>query len=166
MMKKANRSYDKTYPMLRLFKDDIKQIVDLVEKNHKDAEIILDEYKIEDSSEVDKLPKKPASKFYVQFFQRYREETPYRSELLTLDLTSYGASLRVSNEDDTYLRGIASQIDSLFSRRESKLNKLVGGPVAVIISLIILLPISIILIIPWSYSIQPLLAILLTLIML
>jgi hypothetical protein len=165
LMEKVQKTYHKNYPMLRLFKDDVKQIVDLIKKNHKDAEIIIDEYKVEDISEIDKVPKQKTTKFYIQFFQKYRDENPYRSEMLTLDLTNDNASLRVSNENDTYLRGIASQIDSILSRRERRtINFLFSTPIIVLITSLILLPAATILGLPWSFSKQTSLAISLTLI--
>jgi hypothetical protein len=165
LMEKVQKSYRKTYPMLRLFKDDVKQIVNLVEKSHKDAEIIIDEYKIEDGSEIDKISKQITTKFYIQFFQRYHDENPYRTEMLTLDLTNDNASLRVSNENDTYLRGIASQIDSILSGRKRKIiNFLFSVPIIILIAFLISLPAAIILSLPWSFNKQPSLAISLTLI--
>jgi len=162
-LEKVRKRFFEQYPMLRLFRDDVEGIINLFEKDYKDAEIIVDEYKLENSSDIDKLVKSQVTNFSVQAFQRYPQETPYRVELLRLVLNCDEAHLSVSDENDTHLRGLASKISSILSQRKSRLHFLTAPPMALVLGVFFSIPTSIILALPWSFSKQPVLSILLAL---
>src|SRR6266700_2236179 len=112
-MKEVAKPYIKRYPVLRLFKDDLEEIVNVFKRHFTDIEIIADKYQLTDISEIDNIQKQKITYFSVKHHHHYHEEQPYRSELLELDLTPGSAWLYLSNNTDTYLLGVASQIDMI-----------------------------------------------------
>ena len=114
-MKKVKKLYDKYYPVLRLYKDDLEDIVSVFKSHFTEFKIIADEYELTDLSEIDDIKKPKITNFSVTYNDHNQD--PLKSGLLSLDLKSDRARLYLSDSTATYLFGIASQIDALLSKK-------------------------------------------------
>jgi len=107
-MKKVKKEYIKYYPFLRLYKKDIEEIIKLFKQNCKSVEIYIDEYKLDDISEIKDIDKQKVSYFHISStLQAY------------LSLSSKSANFVLINEDDLKLRGLETKIDQIFAGRKS-----------------------------------------------
>lgn len=111
-MEKIKKSYSKEYPILRMFIDDLEQIVSIFKENYKDFEIKADVYKLEDISELSKINKQEIKNFSINTY------TPY----ISLDISESSVSLYIEDKDNLKLRGIFSKIDAILNRRISFLR--------------------------------------------
>jgi hypothetical protein len=111
-VERIKRTYSKEYPILRLFKDDLEQIGSIFEENFEEYEIVADEYKLNDISEIVRIGKQKTSYF------RISANNPFMS----LQISAISARLEFLDEDDIRLCGIASKIDSILTRRRSLLR--------------------------------------------
>ncbi len=143
-MKKVKKTYSKDYPVLRLYKDDLEEIVGIFKSHFTEIEIVADEYELTELADIDNIKKPKITHFKVDHYHHYDQEKPTRSELLRLELTHYRARLYLSNNADTYLLGVASQLDALLSKKKSSLGFLTSIR-AIQISLAIYIPLYIIL---------------------
>lgn len=110
-MKKVKKSYIKYYPFLRLFKRDIEEIIKLFKQNCESVEIYIDEYKLDDISEIKDIGKQEVSYFHIKStLQAY------------LNLSSKSANFVLTNEDNLKLRGLETKIDQIFAGRKSAWN--------------------------------------------
>ncbi len=151
-MKEVKKPFIKRYPVLRLFKDDLEEIVNLFKRHFTEIEIVADKYQLTDFSELDKIPKQKITYFLVKHHHHYREEEPYRSELLELELTPDRVWIYLSNAADTYLLGVASQIDMILSRKKC-IQGFFSSPRIYFPGIFILFVLSNILnFLPWKFS--------------
>ncbi|HYT41010.1 MAG TPA: hypothetical protein VEP90_01570, partial [Methylomirabilota bacterium] len=111
-----------------------------------------DKYQLTDISEIDNIQKQKITYFSVKHHHHYHEEQPYRSELLELDLTPGSAWLYLSNNTDTYLLGVASQIDMIVSGKKSA-QSVLSSPRVYFPGIVILFILATIFnFLPWKYS--------------
>jgi|GEM_PF-5630443 len=110
-MEKIKKSYYKEYPILRIFKQDLKEIADLFGKN---SEIIADEYKLNNISEIDNINKKEITN--IKFTMHEEAKNIY----MYLELSERKATIFSRDDDDLYVLGIISKIDSILSKRINK----------------------------------------------
>lgn len=107
-MKKVKKEYIKYYPFLRLFKKDVEEIIKLFKQNCKSVEIYIDEYKLDDISEIEDIGKQEVSYFHISStLQAY------------LSLSSKSANFVLINEDDLKLRGLETKIEQILAKRKS-----------------------------------------------
>ncbi|GAG74915.1 unnamed protein product [marine sediment metagenome] len=111
-MKKIKKSKSKDYPVLRLYKDDLEKIETIFKENYEDYEIIIDEYRLENISDISKIKKRETTNFSI------KAHFPY----IHLDISKDSASLHISDEDDLKLLGMFSKIDEILSKRISLLS--------------------------------------------
>src|SRR5579863_9032822 len=109
-MKKVKQSYSKSYPALRLYKDDLEEIVSVFKSHFAEIKIVADEYELTEITDIDKIKKAKITNFSVSY--NHHDQDPSRSGLLSLDLKPGSAFLYLSDDAATYLRGVASQIDT------------------------------------------------------
>jgi len=119
-MKQVKKPYTKSYPVLRLFKDDLEEIVGIFKKHFTEIDIIADENQLTDIAEIDKIKRSKITHFSVE--HHHYDQEPSRSGRLSLDLTPESARLYLSDSAATYLRGVASEIDALLSKKKSVLG--------------------------------------------
>jgi hypothetical protein len=143
-MKPVKKQYIKFYPVLRLYKDDLEEIVGIFKKHFTEIDIVADTYELTGIAEIDNIKKPKITNFSVKHYHQYDQEKPFRGELLSLDLTHNSARLYLSNDADTYLRGVAAQIDTLLSRKKSVLSIMTSIRI-VMLSLFFYVPLFIIL---------------------
>lgn len=108
-MKKIKKSKSKKYEVLRLYKDDLEKIDTIFKENYKDYEIIVDEYKLDNISEISKIKKRETTDFSISAYPPY----------ISLDISKKSAKLYISDEDDLKLCGIFSKIDNILRKRIS-----------------------------------------------
>lgn len=110
-MKKVKKEYIKYYPFLRLYKKDIDEIIKLFKQNCESVEIYIDEYKLDDISEIKDIGKQEVSYFHItSTLQAY------------LTLSSKSANFVLINEDDLKLRGLETKIEQILAKRKSAWN--------------------------------------------
>ncbi len=150
-MKEVKQPYLLSYPLLRLFKEDIKEIAILFQENFDEFEFVIDKYELTDISEIDKLKIEKTNYLHLRHFRYYEEER--RGESIDLELTKIDAKLRVSDNTEVYLLGIATQINTMLSKRKSAWAFLVSGKVGITFNFIL---ITLFLIgwsfLPWKFS--------------
>ncbi len=116
-MKKVKKPYVKRYPALRLYIDDLEEIVGIFKSHFTDIKIVADEYELTDIADINNIKKPLITDFSVSYNQHNQD--PSRSGLLSLDLKPDHASIYLSDSEATYLCGVASQIDALLLRKKS-----------------------------------------------
>lgn len=112
-MEKVEKYYLKQYPILRIFKQDIKEITNIFKQNYEKIQIIADGYKLNDITELDNINKKEITDFSIS-----------SENHLSLSLSNDSAHLYLRNDEDTKARGIASRIDTILSKRVNRNLKL------------------------------------------
>lgn len=151
-MKEVEKPYVKRYHAMRLYKDDLEKIVNIFESHFQDNIIVVDKYELANISDIDKIKKKTVTKFSIKHHHRYPQETPYRTELLSLDLDHDKARLYLSNDADTYLLGIAAQIDTFLSKRKNIVGFLTSPITSILEVVIFMVLFSILNNTPWRYA--------------
>lgn len=116
-MEKIKKYYSKPYPMLRLFKQDIEQLLKVFQENCKKVEICAEGYKLDDICEMDKIKKEGIVNFSISGMDPH----------LSLDLSEHSARLYLSDEDDITLRGLESKIDLILSPRKRRVLSFFGS---------------------------------------
>jgi len=111
-----------------MYKDDLKELVDVLEKAQQEFEITADGYKLANITEIDNISKPWIREFSIVVHQWYRQETPTRLETLNLQLgyEILGPNIYLSDDSDTHLLGLLSRLDSIVSKRKSKIRFLVS----------------------------------------
>ena len=117
-MKEIKQPYIKHYPVVKLFTEDIEQLIDLFKQNFSEYELIVDKYQLNNLSDITTIKKVKTDHLRIKHHRFYKEETPNRSELIDLELKSDEIWLYVSNKRDTFLLGVASQIDMILSKKK------------------------------------------------
>lgn len=124
-MEKIQKSYRKKYPILRIFKQDIKEIADIFKQNYEKIKIVADGYQLNDISEIDNIKKQEITDLEISC-GGYSLESGYYTGLI-LSFSQDSAYISVYNDEDVKALGVASKIDTILSRRENKiLNLLVS----------------------------------------
>ncbi len=121
-MEKVRRAYSKFYPVLRLYLDDIEELIQLFKKYYNEVSIVIDDYIINDNVTISDIKKEAVSSFSIQSHPYYDKDSKVLRGRITLELTQSYALLRIANDTDPFLLGIASQIDTVLMRRKSRLD--------------------------------------------
>ncbi|MDD5195014.1 MAG: hypothetical protein PHQ96_04990 [Candidatus Omnitrophica bacterium] len=116
-MEKIPQSYSKCYKALILYRDDLEQIAKIFNKNCKEYTIEADEYKLANISEISNINKPSIIDFKIYGSQPY----------MYLDINHFEARLYCANKDDEILLGIASKINSILTKRVSKIKKIISS---------------------------------------
>ena len=148
-MKEVEKPYIKRYQALRLYKNDLEEIVSIFERNSQENKIVVDKYELTSISDIDKIKRKTVTKFSINH-HHYTQEKLYRS--VSLDLDRDHAMLYVSNDADTNLLGIASQIDTFLLKKKNVAGFLTSPIVAVLGTAIPAILFFVFSSISWKYS--------------
>lgn len=116
-MKKLRKKWERKYRPLKLYKDDLVDIINIAKEEyekansdaHRHIDIRVDEFEIEGTEDLDKIEKEVVNLFYI-----YLNFSP----VLRLSLENCSASLLVTDDKDTWLMGVASKIDSILQNRQ------------------------------------------------
>lgn len=111
-MERIKKSWIREYPLLRLYRQDVEEIVNLFKSNYEKFEIIADRFKLNDFSEVDEIKKNVITNFSINAYDPY----------LSLELSNSRATLYISDEENIKLRGLDSKINDILSKRKSLLR--------------------------------------------
>jgi len=122
-MKKLNKEWERKYRPLKLYKDDLIDIINIAKEGyektnpdfHRHLVIQVDEFEIEETVDLDDIEKEVVNIFYV-----YLNFSP----VLRLRLEKYSASLLVTDDKDTWLMGVASKIDSILQKKQRRFSML------------------------------------------
>lgn len=112
-MKKATGQIIKDFKYVRLFKDDLKEISEILKSCFKRIVIYIDDYELDDISEIDNIKKEAVNRLNIR--------TGYDSMGFDMPIwivaLSNSIKLTVSNGDDLKLRGVASKIEEILDKR-------------------------------------------------
>src|SRR6266516_905605 len=114
-MKKVTEPEFKRYRIVRLFKDDLDELLHIFNSMCERTKIVIDGYELSDISQLINIKKQRITDFSLSGHL----DDPHQSASLSLSLTSKKASLYLSDNTNTILLGIASQIECILSRRKS-----------------------------------------------
>ena len=117
-MKKRKQSWRKDYKPLKLYKDDLAEMINIVKKRSESIEsdfkklivICIDEFEIDDAAELDEIGKDTINYFRVSLMD------------FCLSLSKDSASLCVDDNQDTSLMGIANQFNEILRKRQRRLS--------------------------------------------
>lgn len=119
------KEYDKEFGPVRLFKEDLIDIIILFKKSYKFIKITIDEYKIQDESSLDlvisKINKDSTNELYIGGSDR-----DYGNDIY-LRLGKHSASITVIDQKDSKSRGVLDQVAIIISKRENKILKFIGN---------------------------------------
>lgn len=109
-MKQIRKSWEKRYKSLKLFKDDIEKIINIITTEFTETErtIVIDEFELNKLEELSEINKDVVNNFKIFV----------ATASLQLNLDCSCAYLIVDNENDTRLVGIASRIDEVLQKRQ------------------------------------------------
>jgi uncharacterized membrane protein SpoIIM required for sporulation len=118
-MEKIPQSWEKNYKPLKLFKDDIEEIVKIITAGpaETDIHIEVDEFRLDNPSELNEIKKDIIKELYIGV----------ETFMLQLRLGRKNAHLWVGDKDNTMLMGIAIRIDEILRKRQRFLGYLSFG---------------------------------------
>src|SRR5260370_12824502 len=115
-LKKVKQEVTKKYPLKRLYKDDIDEIINIFEKNFNDKfDIYRDDYQLDNVKDLENVKTSRIKSFKVTC--QTQTGIPWIYLNLTLDKNS--ARFYLSNDSDTNINGIFFEIDRLISSKKS-----------------------------------------------
>jgi hypothetical protein len=106
-MEKVKQSFWKEYLPLRLFRDDVDVLYSLIATNCKEATIVIDNMKLADISELNKIEKPRV------FDLNITGKEPY----IEIDLSNRAARITHLDSDDIHLQGLTVKIEEVFKKR-------------------------------------------------
>jgi hypothetical protein len=112
-MKKIKRDYQENYPFVRLYKNDLDDLIAVFEKNCKKVELRADEYELTDASQLNNIGKQLITELTIG---GQIEERSYFNDI-RLRLSKQNAYLRIEDDTNITYLGMASQIRSILRRR-------------------------------------------------
>lgn len=115
-MKKNAKPYKKKYPLQRLYRDDIDEIISIFQSSFSKFYIYVDDYQLDDPKELDNIKKKTLTYFCIKY---YNVELGKSWAILELELKKSSATLTLSDDANTEISGVALRIDRLISSKKS-----------------------------------------------
>lgn len=123
-----------TYHVLTIFQEDLEEIIDIFKSNFSTVDIEIDEYKINDASEINEIKKEKTNYFYI----KSQEDGP-----VTLKLSKKGNEISIPDKDNAKLLGVFHKLEVILNKRKSFIfNILLSDwmfymfPIAIIVSCI------------------------------
>ena len=113
---RKNVSYSKNYSALKLFREDLDEIINIFKNNFSEFDIEIDEYIIDDISEIDEIKKEKTNRLSIE---------TYENGYSYLNLFKNYAILNISDKNDTKLLGVFHQLDELISKKEYTFLKII-----------------------------------------
>jgi len=121
-MEKIKKSISKIFPYVKLYRDDIDELIEILEENKfKDIEIRTGNYKL-NSSEIEKLKERKISNIQISAYDPF---------FISVELNSrYGSNgARVyTSEDSTIALGVIGKISQLFKKNRRFILTLTTTP--------------------------------------
>lgn len=123
-MEKIKESWRKEYKPVKLFKDDVEKIINIVDKEFretatvsgdKDVTIVVDEFRLDNMEELSEIKAEVTNKLYISA----------DCSSLQLNLHGSGTTLYVHDKEDARLMGIASMIDEIIQEKQRRFFALV-----------------------------------------
>jgi len=118
-MEKIDKSVRKSYPPLRLYLEDLMEIIDIFDANFNEYKIEVDDFKLDNIDEIDKINKKEINNLYISTFE---------GGFTSLNLNSFSASLKIDNEQDNKLLAVFHKIDKLLTGKEKFYLRVLATP--------------------------------------
>ncbi len=112
-MKKIKRDYQENYPFVRLYKNDLDDLVAVFEKNCTKVELKADEYELADASQLNNIRKQMITELAID--GRLEEHSYF--DAIRLRLSKQYAFLRLEDDANITYSGMASQVRSILRRR-------------------------------------------------
>jgi len=122
-----------------LFREDLEELVGLFEKGSESVKIIAENYKLQSVSEIDKLGKDRIAFFSINGYQKQPE---WASISLTLEKNS--ARLRLSENAEPSLYGLASLVDKILTTKKRRRANFLRSKATIIIMYIMIIIVAII----------------------
>src|SRR5690242_3310741 len=107
-MEKVRRAYSKNYPVLRLYLDDIEEIIQLLKQYYDEVSVVLDDYIMSSGVSISDFKKEVVSSVRIQTLPYFDKESKLLRGKIALDLTPSFAEVYMANDADPFLLGIAS----------------------------------------------------------
>lgn len=121
-MKKIKRDYQERYPFVRLYKNDVDDLIAIFAKHCKEVELKADEYELTDASELNNIGKQMITELTIGG----RLEGHSYFDDIHLWLSKQTAHLRIDDGANITYLGMASQIRSIL-RRRAKIRALLAS---------------------------------------
>jgi hypothetical protein len=136
-MKELPKPYQRHYPPMRLYKDDIQEIERIFKNNFQEYTLVADKYQLSDITDLDNIHKKHITNFSLAYHHSDKN-APFRGGgLLSLALTHDNAWLYLSNDTNYYLLSFAAQLDAILSKKRTVLGLLTQAKVSLLGSLLV-----------------------------
>jgi len=123
-MKKVPQSHGEQLKPVKIYFDDLKEIIDILKTTCKQIKIQTEEYLLDDLNELSALKKEILHSLTITGLNPY----------ICLDMTPYRISLYI-NEDSPESRGLFEKIKEILVRRRRRLASLLHNPILQGISL-------------------------------
>lgn len=108
----SHKMFFKSYPMIKLYKEDIEELTDLFMKNFNKIKIEANEYLLKDISEINNLNK---DEIYDFSLSGYDEDSPFYR--IWLNITKRTINLYLMDRENIHYLGIVSKIDNIIEKR-------------------------------------------------
>lgn len=120
-------SHRRKFSPIRLYKEDLIEMIRLVKDHYKYVEIHLANKKMSDESAIDTVKANIKKDFTDNFSIKGSDNEWMSLSKIYLDLSRYGADITVNDKKDTYSIGVLYQLAEIISKRENKLDKLLNN---------------------------------------
>lgn len=119
--------YKKSYSMLRVYRDDLERIIDIVRENCQDVTIRAGRYEVENLDQLTDQHLATLPSFKIDGHMHTEVNGQRQYGMLRVDLRGGWSDVYVSSEACTPLMGAATQIDQILApRRPRWLERLTG----------------------------------------
>lgn len=122
-LKKVSASYIKLLPPLRLYRDDVDQLLTIFENDGEKVDIKAGDYILSGPADFDELRRRTSSAslsaLKLETANHSCPHCPSRYEGLSLTFGKSSAHLYVSNDSDTQLMGLALRIETFLKTKRS-----------------------------------------------
>lgn len=112
-MKKIRREYRERYPIVRLYNNDVDDLIAVFEKSCKKIELKADEFELTDASQLNNIKKQMITELTID--GRLEERSFFDNIRLTL--SKQNAYLTINDGANITYSGMATQIKSILLRR-------------------------------------------------
>lgn len=109
-MQRVPRHLQRLYPVVRLYLDDVDELLTLFQEHCEDVTITAEGYKVQSVGDLKRLAPRRIRRLAINGWTRQNTN-------LNVDLRPYRATLYLSQDDDTLSRGAFTQIDAILKRR-------------------------------------------------
>src|SRR5258708_1883953 len=134
-LKKVKQEVTKKYPLKRLYKDDIDEIINIFEKNFNDKfDIYIDDYQLYNVKYLENVKTSRIKSFEVTC----QTQTGIDWNYLNLTLDKNSARFYLLNDSDTNINGIFFEIDRLISSKKSFIGTIFSHSIIVTVIIFLL----------------------------